>query len=99
MVLRRLMEHFAAAAFSITPTRAHDAVRIVVSGCMCAIADALLRRRATNHPSEAAAQLTGRDATGRQLGLRGFGIGVTTFANQTETMEVHTPEVGSGAGC
>ena len=36
MVLRRLMEHFAAAAFSIRPTRAFDAVRIVVSGCMCA---------------------------------------------------------------
>jgi hypothetical protein len=43
--------------------------------------------------TEACSQLQGKDATGRQLGLEGFGISAQTFATQTETMECHTPEV------
>ncbi len=51
LVLQRLTEHFAAATMSIEPTRPFDSVRIVVCGCICAIADSLLRRHATNNPS------------------------------------------------
>eukprot|EP00961_Rhodomonas_salina_P047168 633246-Rhodomonas_salina.2 len=87
------MEHYAASCLAITPTRSHDSTRIVVCGCICAIGDAILRRHALTHPSHPAAILTGVHVSGKQLGIHGFGIGVSTFANQTETMELHAPEV------
>lgn len=92
-VLQRIMEHFAAAAFSLQQSRPFDAVCIIVPGVICAISDAVLRRRATNHPSEVCSHLMGQDVYGRQLGLKGFGLGVGTFASQTETIEAHTPEL------
>ena len=93
LVLQRLMEHFSAAALSLQASRPLDAVKVIVPGCICAISDAIMRRRAFDHPSVACAQLMGLDATGRQLGVHGFGIGVGTFATQTETIEVHCPEL------
>ena len=93
LVCQRLMEHFAAAAFSIQQCRPFDAVCIIVPGCIAAVADALMRRRAINHPSEACCQLMGQDVNGRQLGWRGFGISVKIFASQTETIECHSPEL------
>ena len=35
----------------------------------------------------------GRTIEGRQLGLSGFGISVGSFATQSETIEVHYPEL------
>jgi hypothetical protein len=93
LVLQRLMEHFAAAVLSLQASRPLDAVKIIVPGCICAISDAIIRRRACDNPSVACAQLMGLDATGRQLGIHGFGIGVGVFATQTETIEAHCPEL------
>ena len=93
LVLQRLMEHFAAAVLSLQASRPLDAVRVIVPGCICAISDAIMRHRAYDSPSVACAQLMGLDATGRQLGFHGFGIGVGVFATQTETIEVHSPEL------
>ena len=50
--LRRISEQFVTAVFSISQTRAFDAVVITVLGAISAIADAVMRRRATDHPSE-----------------------------------------------
>lgn len=91
LTLRRIVEHFAAAVLSTQQDRALDAVCVVVPGVACAIADALLRRRATDHPSPFTAQLSGQMASGRQLGLRGFGLSVGTFATQTTSIECHVP--------
>ena len=51
LTIQRLMEQFAAACFSIQQTRSFDAVMVCVSGCMCAITDAVLRRRAMDDVS------------------------------------------------
>ena len=92
-VLHRICEQFAAAAFSIQQTRSFDGVCVVVPGCIAALLDSIMRRRASNHPSEACSHLMGKMKDGRQLGNPGFGISVGTFAEQTETIEVHQPEL------
>eukprot|EP00760_Papus_ankaliazontas_P003017 PhM_4_TR11378/c0_g1_i1/m.4426 len=88
ILLVRIMEHFAAAAFSLQTTRSFDAVRIVTSGAMVAIADCVLRKAATDHPSEFCLALMG-DAAKRN----GFGVGMGLFAEQSETIEATSPEL------
>ena len=80
--LHRLAEHFVAAAISIPQTRAFDAVCCVVPGCIAAIADAVCRRAATDHPSAVCTHLFGRTSRGKQLGLPGYGLSVASFATQ-----------------
>ena len=93
LTLARLAEQFAAASLSIQHSRSFDAVCTVVPGVICAIADALLRRRASDRPSEFCCILQGSTVDGIQLGVAGFGTTVSTFAEQTETMEIHCPEL------
>lgn len=52
-----------------------------------------MRKIAIDQPSEMCSHLMGRTSNGRQLGLPGFGIGISTFATQSETLEIHTPEL------
>jgi hypothetical protein len=59
LTLGRLAETFAAAAMSIQHNRSFDAVCVVVPGCIAAIADAVIRRLATDRPSEVSAVLIG----------------------------------------
>ena len=87
LLLRRLAEHFAAAAMSVTQSRAFDAVCVVVPGCLAALADVVMRRRAAREPSAACVHLMGQTLRGRQLGVAGFGVGVDNFVRQAETME------------
>ena len=91
--LHRLMEHFAAAAVSIPQNRAFDAVCCVVPGCIAAIADSVMRRAATDHPSAACTHLFGCTTKGKQLGLPGYGLDVGSFAVQTATCQIHAPEL------
>lgn len=91
--LQRIAEHFAAATMSIVQSRPFDAVCIIVSGCLSALADALMRKIAIDEPSSMSAQLMGKTIDGRQLGHPGFGVSVGTFASQSETLEIHTPEL------
>jgi hypothetical protein len=94
LCLQRLGDHFSAAAMSIQHSRAFDAVCMVVPGLIAALADSILRRLATDRPSKFCGVLLGVNAgDGRQLGFPGFGLSVGTFAEQTETMEVHYPEL------
>lgn len=57
--LERINEHFVAACMSIPACKELDAVSIIVNGCICAVADAVMRRRAVDHPSEACSHLMG----------------------------------------
>jgi hypothetical protein len=91
--LHRLMEHFAAAAISIPQNRAFDAVCCIVPGVIAAIADSVMRRAATDHPSAACCHLFGCTSKGKQLGLPGYGISVGCFASQTATVQIHSPEL------
>lgn len=52
ILLQRLIEHFASSALSLQATRSFDAVRIIVPACMAALADAVIRKKATDIPSE-----------------------------------------------
>ena len=92
LTLQRLSDQFAAAAMSIQHSRAFDAVTMVVPGLIAALADSILRRLATDRPSKFTGVLLGLNAgDGRRLGFPGFGLSVGSFAEQTETMEVHYP--------
>lgn len=93
LVLTRICEHFVASVFSIRQDRPFDSVIIVTMGCITAIADAVMRRRATDLPSEVCSHLLGQTRDGRQLGVPGYGISTSSFATQTETIESHTPEL------
>jgi thiol-disulfide isomerase/thioredoxin len=93
LTLNRLQEAFSASAMSIQLNRSFDAVCTVVPGVIMAIADAVLRRLAVDRPSEFSGILMGCTVDGRQLGIAGFGTSVSTFAEQTETMEIHYPEL------
>jgi len=93
LALQRIMEHFAYAVFSQEQCRPLDAVSLIVPGCIAAISDAVMRQIACDTPSEATSNLEGRTCSGRQLGFPGFGLGVATFAEQTETIEIHQPEL------
>ena len=93
LTLQRITEHFAAASLSISQSRPLDAVCIVVTGCLAALADAVMRKIAVRDPSDACSHLMGKTKDGRQLGHAGFGISVASFATQSETLEVHTPEL------
>jgi hypothetical protein len=91
--LQRITEHFASSALSIQQSRAFDAKCIIVTGCLTAVADAIVRRIAIDEPSAACSHLSGRTVTGRQMGTPGFGLSVANFATQSETLEIYSPEL------
>ena len=82
ITLQRIAEHFLASAMSIQQSRPFDGVCIVVSGCIAALSDAIMRQLAMDEPSEMCSHLMGRTLGGKQLGHPGFGISVGTFATQ-----------------
>ena len=88
ILLQRIIEHFASSAFSIQATRSFDAVRIIVPACISAIADVVMRKRATDIPSEVSLHLMGDS----QFGFR-YGLSTGPFGTQSETIEVHKPEL------
>ena len=88
LAINRLSEHFSAAAFSIQQSRSFDGVCIVVSGCMVAVADAIMRKIATDEPSVACSQLMGKTIYDQQLGHPGFGVSVGSFATQVQPHHV-----------
>ena len=77
LTLKRLMENFAAASMSIHATRAFDSVCMVVPGIIACLADAILRRLATDNASPFTGILLGINTKdGRRLGFPGFGLGL-----------------------
>ena len=96
-ILRRLVEHFAAASSSINATRPFDAVRIIVPSAIAAIADAVMRARVSDVPSAFCAHLIGdSDGDMPQQCTRlheGFGLTTGYLGPQSETIEAVTPEL------
>ena len=93
LTLQRICEHFVASAMSTQQSRPFDAVCITVPGVIAAIADVVMHKLAVDEPSECCAHLLGLTVEGRQLGHTGYGIGVNHFASQSETIEIHYPEL------
>ena len=83
VLLQRIMEHFAAAADSLDHTRATDAGRMVVPACIAAIADCVMRQRATDIASEAS------------IHLAGFALSAGWLSKQAATIEVHHAELNT----
>merc|ERR1712023_212043 len=73
LTLQRIMEHFAAATMSIQQSKSFDGTCIIVPGCITAVADAIIRKVASDEPSEVCCQMSGRTLQGKQLGIPGFG--------------------------
>ena len=94
------MEQFAAASMSIRSNRSFDSVCVVVPGIIVSVADAILRRLATDRPSPLTGILLGIDAKdGRRLGFPTYGLGSGRFGVQLETLEIHTPELCGSYQC
>ena len=88
--LGRLMEHFISSAFSLFSTKSLDALKIIITGCIAAILDVTLRKVATDQPSEFCLRYLGERWGGRG---KGFGLSMAAFDTQSETIELHTPEL------
>ena len=69
-----IQEHFASSTLSVLHTRHTDAVRMVVPGCLAIVADAVMRRRASDIPSKACET------------LEGFTLGSADMAHQSATV-------------
>lgn len=95
ILLQRLVEHFAAAVFTVDHTRPIDAVRMVVPLCIAAIADVMMRKCAVDIPSAVCLHLMGGGAGGAEIGNsgRGFAFGPGALAQQAATIVCFTPEI------
>eukprot|EP00729_Bicosta_minor_P009922 gene9922-5877_t len=83
LLLKRLFEHFVSSAFAIVTTREFDAVKIVVGSVIVTLADVMLRTEATDIPSEVS----------QLIRIHGFGITMSPFHEQSETIMVTMPEL------
>lgn len=73
-LLRRMSRHLACVALSLKVTRSLDAARILANGCIAVVADAVLRRPATDMPSWLSLHYSG-DVQGPTMPF-GFDLGV-----------------------
>lgn len=90
--LGRIMEHFISSVFSLFSTKSLDALKITLTGCIAAILDVTLRKVGTDQPSEFCLRYMGeRNGAGGRG--KGYGISMAAFDTQSETVELHTPEL------
>lgn len=92
LLLQRISEHFASSSCSLQVSRNFDAVRIVVAGAIAALADCMIRKIATDIPSEVSEHINGYRAGGYA-----FGLSVNHFATQTNTIETTVRAGGCSA--
>ena len=98
--LQRLAEHYAAAVFSIMPSQAFDASKLVVFGAMAALADHVLRQKAVDRPSIITRTLRGEELNPYDVHMQGggggasapFGMRADAFYRQSESLEIVAPE-------
>eukprot|EP00434_Breviolum_minutum_P045215 symbB.v1.2.040481.t1/scaffold7270.1/size12210/2 len=95
LILRRLAEHFAAAACTLASNKGFDATKITVFGAIAAIADRVARTTARRSrdtgAEEGPSALT--EALNGTLGGRPVAVDPNTFLVQSETIETAAPEL------
>lgn len=95
LILRRLAEHFAAAACTLASNKGFDATKITVFGAIAAIADRVartkVRRSRDTGEEEGPSALT--EALNGKLGGRPVAVDPNTFLVQSETIETAAPEL------
>eukprot|EP01012_Entosiphon_sulcatum_P009332 TRINITY_DN1521_c0_g2_i1.p1 TRINITY_DN1521_c0_g2~~TRINITY_DN1521_c0_g2_i1.p1 ORF type:complete len:4962 (-),score=1074.52 TRINITY_DN1521_c0_g2_i1:73-14958(-) len=87
ILLRRLTEHFASSSLSLQDTRSLDAIKLVVMGSLMVMADASLRKLATDIPSVISQHLLGWEDE------PAYGVGPGAFAGHTDTIQTACPEL------
>lgn len=95
--LGRILEHFISATYSCQMTKSKDSLNLVITGCVAALVDVILRKAATDQPSEFCLHLMGSadpainqaESLGRGSG---YGISMAGYAAQSETLRLHTSE-------
>jgi hypothetical protein len=90
-VLARIIEHFAASALSLNHTRSTDSVRMVVPAVIAAIADCVMRQKATNEPSELCMHLAG--VPDGDDAHQGFTLDCGPLAAQAALVACHSGEL------
>ena len=99
LALKRIAEHFAVACSSIKSMKEFDAVKLVVSGALAAVADRLIRCQA-RHTDDSAAQEPRESELSLLLNgeggrvAEGFVVDPTAFLTQSETIEFYSPALG-----
>ncbi|CAK9023707.1 unnamed protein product [Durusdinium trenchii] len=95
LILRRLAEHFAAAACTLASNKGFDATKITVFGAIATIADRVarttVRRSRDTGAEEGPSGLT--EALNGTLGGRPVAVDPNTFLVQSETIETAAPEL------
>ena len=97
LTLQRICEHYAGAVFSILPSKAFDAHKLVVFAAMAAIADHALRQRASDHFSIVSQVLRGEEidpnSESSESYVAPFGLSADIFYRQSESLEIVEPEL------
>ena len=88
--LGRILEHFISSAYSLFNTKSLDAIKLIITGCITSMIDVTLRHLSTDQNSEFCLHYMGKKYGG--IG-DGFGISMAAFDTQSETIELHTPEL------
>ena len=88
--LGRILEHFISSAFSLHTNKPLDAIKLIITGCIAAMVDVTIRHISTDQTSEFCLHYMGERAGG--VG-NGYGISMASFDTQSETIELHTPEL------
>jgi len=86
-LLALLSEHLAAAVLSLTSTRSFDACRILAVAAVAAIADAVMRKVASDVPCHLSLEYSGK---GRGP-ISAYGFESSSFAVESETMQLIDP--------
>ena len=83
--------HYAAVCFSLPPTTAHDATRVLVCGAMAAIADAVLRVAVPDAPSALSLHYSGSS----EGPAEGFAIEMRQYEVECENLLLTAPHLAS----
>lgn len=92
IMLQRIMEHFVTSHLSMPRSASHAAALITVPACIAAVADVMMRKRATDIPSEVCLHLMGQTALGQTVST-GYGVTTGHLVEQAKTIQCFQPEV------
>uniref|UniRef100_A0A0G4IG68 ubiquitinyl hydrolase 1 n=1 Tax=Chromera velia CCMP2878 TaxID=1169474 RepID=A0A0G4IG68_9ALVE len=90
-LLVQIKRHFLASAFSLKTTRSLDAVRVTTMAAICCIADAVVRRPASDCPSALSLHYAGLAAGP----VKPFVFDITYFADESEFLFCPEPHLHS----
>jgi hypothetical protein len=92
-LIHHLCTHFAACSMSLRMNRSFDSARILTMACMAAIADSVIRMRASDIPSMLSLHINGAAPQTPEFYFRPFGFDASTFRSQSEHLIFLTPEL------